>query len=222
MAKREKFKVIITDPSYYEDLIWMSYRYCIGRKTIAAHAHAGDIAVNSYDCLSDERKEFMANDIRKEINDVLHVKRNCSCSDYRRDIDEDGLSLICRQLITIYGNVMPEGFDFETMNYEVYNGSVTIRESNDNHDEWNKIAYLYGDLLPWIKLANAFDKKCHKKIIVEYDGKTEEYECFPYPFMLWGGREIYMKWCDVNTYLSNPVLDSSINEKYIKEITDLA
>ena len=28
-----------------DDFIWMSYRYCIGRKTIAASCHAGTIAI---------------------------------------------------------------------------------------------------------------------------------------------------------------------------------
>lgn len=33
--------------SEYEiDNIWMSYRYCIPRHTIASHCHAGDIANN--------------------------------------------------------------------------------------------------------------------------------------------------------------------------------
>lgn len=221
MSRKENFKVTLTDASYYEDLIWMSYRYCIGRKTIAAHAHAGDIACNSYNCLSDERKAFMAHDIRREINDVLHNKRNCHCSDYRQHVSEDGLSLIFKELINMFGNSMPEGFDFETFNYDVDNGKVDIKESNDNQDEWNKISYLYDDLLPWIKLANVFDKKQHKLIVVEYDGKVEEYECFQYPYMLWGGREIYFKWCDINAYLANPVVDCTINEDYIKEIRDI-
>ena len=30
--------------SHFEDFIWMSYRYCIGRKTIAANMHADTIA----------------------------------------------------------------------------------------------------------------------------------------------------------------------------------
>ena len=60
--------------SEYEiDNIWMSYRYCIGRHTIAAHCHAGDIANNAYGRMTKERMQFMAKDINQEIYDCLHV-----------------------------------------------------------------------------------------------------------------------------------------------------
>ena len=60
--------------SYLEDLIWMSYRYCIGRHTLAATMHAGHIAQNSYHAIPDDRKEFMAHDIRREINEALSME----------------------------------------------------------------------------------------------------------------------------------------------------
>lgn len=69
MKKREKYML-----SEYEiDNIWMSYRYCIGRHTIAAHCHAGDIANNAYGHMTKERMQFMAKDINQEIYDSLHV-----------------------------------------------------------------------------------------------------------------------------------------------------
>ena len=73
MARKKQYKAVVSDEMYMEDLIWMSYRYCIGRKTIAAHSHAGNIARYSFDHISDGRKRFMAKDIREEINDVLNV-----------------------------------------------------------------------------------------------------------------------------------------------------
>ena len=58
MSKDNKFSVTITDDMFFEDLLWMSYRYYIGRKTIAASAHAGNIAQHTYNVLSSERKSF--------------------------------------------------------------------------------------------------------------------------------------------------------------------
>ena len=40
-------------------MVWMSYRYCIGRHTIAAHCHAGDLANFIYDKTSDSLAEFI-------------------------------------------------------------------------------------------------------------------------------------------------------------------
>jgi hypothetical protein len=52
---------------YEEDSMWMSYRYCIGRHTIASHMRAGDIAQHCYGRMSEERSIFTAYDINREI-----------------------------------------------------------------------------------------------------------------------------------------------------------
>lgn len=56
---------------YEEDCMWMSYRYCIGRHTIASHGMAGDIAKNCYKRMSDERSIFTAYDINRSIEDCM-------------------------------------------------------------------------------------------------------------------------------------------------------
>ena len=81
MAKSKKFKVTIQDESFFEDLIWMSYRYCIGRHTIAAAMHASNL-VSIVDNLSEDRKQFMAKDIRREINSTLKWKQNATIEGY--------------------------------------------------------------------------------------------------------------------------------------------
>ena len=58
--------------TYEEDCMWMSYRYCIGRHTIASHMHAGDIWTNCKgDRMSKERQLFTAFDINREIESHL-------------------------------------------------------------------------------------------------------------------------------------------------------
>ena len=52
---------------YEEDCMWMSYRYCIGRHTIASHMHAYNIWQNCKGRMSDERALFTAYDINREI-----------------------------------------------------------------------------------------------------------------------------------------------------------
>ena len=52
---------------YEEDSMWMSYRYCIGRHTIAAHIRAGDIGTHCYGRMTKERSVFTAYDINREI-----------------------------------------------------------------------------------------------------------------------------------------------------------
>lgn len=56
---------------YEEDCMWMSYRYCIGRHTIASHMHANDIWQNCRGRMSKERELFTAFDINRSIEDSL-------------------------------------------------------------------------------------------------------------------------------------------------------
>ena len=56
---------------YEEDSMWMSYRYCIGRHTIASHMRAGDIGTHCYGRMTNERSIFTAYDINKEIEQRL-------------------------------------------------------------------------------------------------------------------------------------------------------
>lgn len=58
---------------YKEDLIYMAYRYAIGRHTIQSHAIAKDIIKNEYYrmLLNPDRTKFMSKDINRSIEDVL-------------------------------------------------------------------------------------------------------------------------------------------------------
>lgn len=56
---------------YEEDCLWMSYRYCIGRHTIASHMHANDIWRNCRGRMSKDRELFTAYDINREIEDCM-------------------------------------------------------------------------------------------------------------------------------------------------------
>lgn len=70
-SKNEPDRTLLSDYEY--DSLWMSYRYCIGRHTIASHAHASDIALNVYHRLTNEQKEFTCADINECIYDCLRI-----------------------------------------------------------------------------------------------------------------------------------------------------
>lgn len=69
MVKKDKNKELLSD--YEIDSMWMSYRYCIGRHTIAAHMRAHDIAEHCYGKLTPERSVFTAYDINQSIEDCM-------------------------------------------------------------------------------------------------------------------------------------------------------
>lgn len=56
---------------YEEDCMWMSYRYCVGRHTIAASMHAPAIWKHCKNRMSNERALFTAFDINREIESSM-------------------------------------------------------------------------------------------------------------------------------------------------------
>jgi len=62
---------------YEEDSMWMSYRYCIGRHTIASHMRAADIWKNCRNRMSKERQLFNAYDMNREIEQQLAFRYPC-------------------------------------------------------------------------------------------------------------------------------------------------
>lgn len=60
---------------YEMDSMWMSYRYCIGRHTIASHMRAGDIAKHCYGRMSHDKSVFTAYDINRSIEDTIRFGR---------------------------------------------------------------------------------------------------------------------------------------------------
>lgn len=71
LEQLNKYRMLGRMTDYEEDSMWMSYRYCIGRQTIAAHYRAYDIKKNCYGRMTKERSEFTAFDINREIEQLL-------------------------------------------------------------------------------------------------------------------------------------------------------
>ena len=206
--KNKKFKAVINDETLLEDLIWMSYRYCIGRKTIAACTHADNL-VSIVDNLSDSRRIFMARDIRREINDNIRWKSNITINGYN-DI-YDGYSLVCKYIMD-----HPEIKDDTDYHFyiDVDNGNVEAEEEiKQDGKYYSSIFDDYGDMLPWIKLYHYLDINKHFNVITEYNDKIEEHTCFKCIYVFQKNiKELYI---DVNTYRTNPHLNTHINPEYI-------
>lgn len=190
-------KITITNREM-EDFIWMSYRYCIGRHTIAAAAHADTIAkvlTANPNILSKERQEFMIKDIRCEINNVLNFKSCIQFDGFHQDKD-------WFTKLLIFSNTQENP---KSKKYFIDCNTGEIECTDTTVDSWNVFDSDYEDLIPWVKLSNMFDPKCWKKVFVEYDGKKENYECYPWPAKINGKYEIvYSKIGEMTGWNINP------------------
>lgn len=173
---RNKSNTVTIGASRMEDFIWMSYRYCIGRKTIAACVHADTIAaliLKNPNLLSDERRAFMVQDIREEITNKLNWKRclHIDGNHFRKDIFTPLMYAL---------NEYPEHknkiFHFDANTNEIYKV-----EQDDSLYEFDYVDVDYNDLIPWVKLANLLDTSCHRVITTVFEGKKQERVCYPFP-----------------------------------------
>jgi hypothetical protein len=165
-----------------EMLIWTSYRYCIGRKTYVS-ALAKHIGITYYNKLSDNRKIFMARDIRKEIAGCLSFggvdfEYEYSVPEKERNPIEDFLtwinenykgqdSIAYTKSIICYKEAWKEDAP------KLYEIITTNREVTSTLDEFD-----YVNLFDWDALANLFDVEHHKLVHVKYNGNESVYECF--------------------------------------------
>lgn len=223
MAKKVKYL-----SEYEEDLIWMSYRYCIGRHTIAAGMHAGNIAKHAYNKLQPERQQFMAYDIRRSIEDVLcigepsfFIDSNIDRRDYRplemylEALKENGIKnnsdLSCIKSIRVTNN----------------SGKVEYTVTKLKEDEHCISEHLLSDihdLFTWANLAACFDKQNHKMVTVKLSDTNETYttECFEsYQLKSYDSYEYEKCFVPVDKYICFPAVITKINPEYITKIENI-
>lgn len=218
---------------YEETLIWMSYRYAIGRHTIASCTHAGDIAQNSYErlLLNPSRMQFMSKDINEEIERCLSFG---PCS-FRID-RYSGANIEDISPLNIFYQFI------NSLNIESYNELKKIDNVEAYYDKESSefkfdVKYLeegaeqryisemdIEDLEPWQKLASVFNLKKHKFCKTVYNGEENIIEYVD----VWRRKvdengyltkviQYELIKMPIDMYLGNTSISTRINEDYIVE-----
>ena len=225
MVKRQKYLSM-----YEEDLIWMSYRYCIGRHTIAANMHAGNIAKHAYGKLSPERQQFMAYDIRKSIEDNLRFSRmNVFIDTQLSRADNKEYRPLEMVLDILSEHKVEQSEDLKRLDsiYIKYdNGKLKVdyRElPSDAPDNSTEMFPILFDLYVWADLASCFDKRGHKiAIIKDEDGNEKEYEVFEsYVQCGYDTYRFTKVWKPVELYVENPFICRYLPQDKIIKIKDI-
>jgi len=162
---------------FEEMLMWTSYRYCIGRHTYVTSL-ASEMAQHYYNKLEDDRKEFTATDIRKEIMDKLRFLPFSFNISRWYDTDaynpiEVFMNFLDRYKVESYDNLIT----YNKVEYDVNHDEFTFEKKIPTIKSYFSVSDI-DELLPWENLAACFDVKNHKMVTIEYDGKTEKLECF--------------------------------------------
>ena len=220
---------------FEEMLMWTSYRYCIGRQT-SVSSLAGEMAQHYYDKLTDERMEFTASDIRREIYDKLQW--HPFNFKIHRMYDSDSFNPLDVLLTFIQKHnidTIDEFCNYANLEYDAHTDEYKFETKTPTIKSYFSASDIE-DLIPWENLAACFDKKNHKIVTTEYEGKTETYRCFKswkrvsvpcedkpgyYKMSEFGWEPIwivvdeYLKTGNTNRYLADEFI---INVENIKEV----
>lgn len=162
---------------FEEMLMWTSYRYCIGRHTYVTSL-AGEMAQHYYDKLEEDRLEFTAKDIRREIYDKLQWLP----FDFKihRMYDSDPLNPLDALLTFIQKSnidTIDEFYKYANLEYDAHTDEYKFETKTPTIKSYFSVSDIE-ELIPWENLAACFDKKNHKIVTTEYEGKTETHRCF--------------------------------------------
>lgn len=206
---RNKNKDVKISRDSFEDFIWMSYRYCIGRHTIAAACHADTIAKAIKDnphALTKERKEFNSVDIMREVNSRCNWK-DCYQIYGTRDMDIFSAVLYASNELD-----NPRDYIYEV---DAYSGDVTPIKADK--ELLCKFDDDYIDLIPWVKLAYWLNESTHKMVTTVFEDKEETRICFPFPIKYNGKYK--QVWSSVED--ASMSANRWIAEEYITKIEDI-
>ena len=205
MAKR-KTKIEIPDFDFIDDCIWMSYRYCIGRHTIAAAMHAPQMAKfldMNPNVISEGRKKFMAKDIRQEISDVLNYRDDVSVDGFVEDVD--AATLLLQHVVENHLDIS------QNWKFEIDLGMKTVYSyPSEGTSSTDLFQFFISDLLPWVKLANWLDPQ--EQITYRYKGETKTEPGFTFYSVL---KDITAHKITCSKYAENPYATTYIDPKYI-------
>ena len=161
---------------FEETCMWMSYRYAIGRHTIASVTHANDIAVNMFHKLSNERKEFTSYDIAREIDARLTLTLHFFIDPSQKQQNTNYWPLEYFFEFLEEANITNLNELGDYLDIRCTDKSFKTAKSKERRQIYvNEI----DDLIPWQQLAAAFDIKNLVMVTTEYNGKIEEHICFP-------------------------------------------
>lgn len=223
MKKQKKY---LSD--YEEDLVWMSYRYCIGRHTISANMHARNIAQHTYDRLSTERLMFIAQDIRRCIEDCLrfgqihiyfdfdnYIGPRCSYELFLNALKELNLTekKDLRRIKEIRISYVGNKFVYDVLKLDVNEEDISDILMPD-----------VSDLNSWAVLASCFDVDNHKMIVCKdkETGKETIKEAFEiYALSSYDSYAFKKYWIPVESYIKSNNIISYIDPDCIVSVKDI-
>lgn len=198
--KKEKIKKIT---EFEETCMWMSYRYAIGRNSIASVMHANDIARNLFYRIPNDRKEFTSFDIAREIDNDLRFEFKLYIDYPYETHNFKPYEILMEFIKTENIRDLDEFNKFKSIRYDCASEDFFIQYDDSYVDAYHSnpdgalqkeeydIKKHYStmnleDLLHWQKLSACFDVHNLKVVHTLYEGKEQDHICFKSYFLQYG------------------------------------
>ena len=165
---------------FLEDLLWTSYRYCIGRHSYVTSL-ANDMGDFFYDRLSSEQKQKHAEDIRKCIADNLKFGFNFKIERQYNNSTLKPLETFIEFINSMHFTMGKEFSNITKVVAYLDKDNQLKFEISKCENKKNEIPFYQHELedfLPWMDLASLFDVKNHKKILTVEGQYYEVYESY--------------------------------------------
>lgn len=176
-----------------DDLVYLSCHYACGRRSYAS-LHAGEIAKHAYYTMSDERRKFMSQDIRKEIySRISFMQCNFRCSyDIMDKYDPIDVFMTFIKDHNVVNKKQLYGYTLiEPVIEENSLKFITEWDSTKAENTYHFYPYDLEDYFCWADLASCFDEDKHSVCIVKYDGKEDKIVYFDSWVRDYDGRITY-------------------------------
>lgn len=185
---------------FKETCIWMSYRYAIGRKSIASVTHAKDIAAH-LDWIPENRRDFTARDILREVNDKVNWWKNIHIDTYTKE-DCDVFTVIFQWFLDNPQEDPVKYFIEHEWYINLTHQTIDVNERKDPPQRNDSGFYYDSDIFneydsykDWVNLAK-FIKGATHIATVDYKGKVEEIPVIEwYNCHTWGGGPVKVEKC---------------------------
>ena len=200
---------------FKETCIWMSYRYAIGRKSIASVCHAAEIAKHM-DWVDKDRWKFTAEDIYNEINNKIGWSDNLQLS-FEGNRETDAFSVLFEWFSNNKDLCTIDYFRYHKFHVNLETGDVEVTELETPTYEYGTIFHVYSDYRDWIKLAKAFEGK-KVKVRLEIGGVEEIVDCYEYWDCTVYNKDILIKKVYSKSEINEYMVGWQLSPEYIKEV----
>lgn len=208
--------------SFEYDMVWMAYRYAIGRHTIACDAFARDLPKYVLGKISEQKLQFMSYDIRREIENALRWTSPGLFIEYtysQNDLSYDPVGFYIKALKENNIKTLDDLKIYKKFHVHYPGEKITAEKYKEDETCMATLDPL-SDLIVWDTVAKILDKNSHYIVTLKSpDGRIEECECIKaWHLKDYSTFEYHEEYCPIDKWINNSYILTMCCQDFITDI----